>query len=198
MNDQLPASEQTIGHQRRKAGGAHLAGDRQAHLRDAAVDRLVEEWASVIPALDVDARAMAARIARIDDRLRAATARMLKQLDLSDNEFRLLAGVMRLGPPYRCAPTDLAGRYVPITSGGLTGLARRLEGRGLISRVSHEHDHRSLLIELTDSGRNLALEAMSRCAAMEQDLMAGLSRHERTVGNALLGKLLRSIEAALP
>ena len=39
---------------------------------------------------------------------------------------------------------------------------------------------------------------MTSFAAVEQELMAGLTPADRTRGNAFLGKLLHSIEAALP
>ncbi|MCW2366877.1 DNA-binding MarR family transcriptional regulator [Sphingobium sp. B7D2B] len=179
-------------------GLAHLRAESEAHRLDAAVDALVGEWQAVIPALDADVRAIAARVARIDDRLRAETAAVLKASGLSDNEFRLLAGLMRIGAPYRAAPTDLAGRYVPVTSGGLTGLARRLEQRGLIRRVSHASDQRSLLIELTPDGIALAGRTMTAFTATEQHLMGSLSLADRQRCNAILRKLLHSIEAALP
>jgi len=180
----------------RDLAALQLAGHDQR--LDAAVDALVEEWSSVIPALDQDVRAIAARIARIDDRLRSRTAHVLKTFELSDNEFRLLAGLLRSGAPYRCAPTDLAGRYVPVTSGGLTGLARKLEQRGLIRRAAHPIDQRSMLIELTDAGRDLALTTMAAFADVEQTLMEGLTQADLARGNSFLRKLLHSIEKALP
>jgi DNA-binding MarR family transcriptional regulator len=164
---------------------------------DAAVERLVDEWASVIPALNRDAKAIAARVARVDDRLRTSTARVLKEAGLSDFEFRLLAGLLRSGPPYCRAPTDLAGRYVPVTSGGLTGLANRLERRGLIRRVTHPQDQRSLLVEITDEGLALARQTMAKFAQLEEALMSGLSQADRARGNAFLKKLLNSIEKEL-
>lgn len=184
----------------RRDGANDLASLHQAsHLQrlDAAVGTLVEEWSGVIPSLDRDVRAVAARIARIDDRLKASMAVVFRNSGLSDNEFRLLAGLLRMGPPHRCAPTDLAGRYVPVTSGGLTGLANRLEQRGLIRRVSHPSDQRSVLIELTDAGRETALKTMEEFAHVEQRLMADLSPADRARGNAFLSKLLHSIEQAL-
>jgi DNA-binding MarR family transcriptional regulator len=179
------------------SGQAALKAASHEQRLDSAVATLIEEWAGVIPSLDKDVRAIAARIARIDDRLRERTAAVLKQAGLSDNEFRLLAALKRLGPPYRAAPTDIAGRYVPVTSGGLTGLANRLEQRGLICRVSHPRDQRSVLIELTDAGRELARQTMSEFSKTEEMLMAGLSEVDRARGNAFLKKLLNSIEAAL-
>lgn len=183
---------------RARAGGlaALEAASREKRL-DSAVAAIVEEWSAAVPSLDRDVRAIAARIARIDDRLRTSTAAVLKRAGLSDNEFRLLAGLLRMGAPHRAAPTDLAGRYVPVTSGGLTGLANRLEQRRLIRRISHPRDQRSNLIELTDAGKRLALTTMAEFAQVEQSLMAGLSQADRAKGNALLSKLLHSIEAAL-
>ena len=186
----------------RHAGKAadDLAALRTAsHMQrlDAAVGTLVDEWNKVIPLLDRDVRAIAARIARIDDRLKTSMTAVLKHSGLSDNEFRLLAGLMRMGPPHRCAPTDLAGRYVPVTSGGLTGLANRLEQRGLIGRVSHPNDQRSVLIELTATGKALALATMEEFAAVEETLMGDVSKADRAKVNAFLKKVLHSIEAKL-
>ncbi|MBO9604123.1 MAG: MarR family transcriptional regulator [Novosphingobium sp.] len=149
------------------------------------------------PSLDRDVRAIAARVARIDDRLRTRTAGVLKRAGLSDSEFRLLAGLLRSGPPYRRAPTELAPRYVPVTSGGLTGVANRLEKRGLIARVLHPTDQRSMLIELTPPGKVLALATMEEFAAAEQMLMSGVSQADRAKANAFLKQLLHSIESRL-
>lgn len=163
-------------------------------MRDAAVDALVSEWSDVIPGLDQDARAVAARIARIEDRLRARAATVLKEAGLSENEFRLLAGLLRMGEPYRCVPTEIAGRYVPVTSGGLTGLLRRLEQRNLIRRVSHPSDQRSVLIEPTTEGLQVARAAMTRFAEIESASMGAIPRSELARGNRFLSKLLHSIE----
>lgn len=179
---------------------ADLAALEQASHQqrlDAAVETLVGEWAGVIPGLNRDVRAIAARIARIDDRLRDRTAAVLKDAGLSDNEFRLLAGLLRRGGPHRAAPTELAGRYVPVTSGGFTGLARRLEKRRLIRRVSHPSDQRSVLVELTEEGRALAEATMRQVADVEARLMGSLSPAELQRGNRFLRNLLHSIERSL-
>jgi DNA-binding MarR family transcriptional regulator len=177
---------------------AALEAASHAQRLDAAVDLLVGEWADAVPGLDTDVRAISARIARIDDRLRERKDAVLAKLGLSDNEFRLLAGLIRIGPPHRCAPRDLAGRYVPVTSGGLTGISRKLQQRGLIDRVAHPHDQRSVPIALTREGEARARDAMAQVAAAEEELMAGLTAAQRQRGNDLLRKLLHSIERALP
>lgn len=179
------------------SSSASLRKAGHEHRRDSAVDALVAEWGGVVPTLAPDVRAIAARIARIHDRLHSATARVLRAASLNDNEFRLLAGLMRMGPPHQCAPWDLAGRYVPVTSGGLTGLVNRLEKRALVRRLPHPHDQRSFLLELTAEGQALALAVMTQFAGIEAALMGGLSPADLDRGNGFLSKLLHSIEAAI-
>ncbi len=165
---------------------------------DAVVDRITAEWTSVLPDLDPNVRAIAARIARIDKRIRTATSAILQRHALLDNEFRLLAGLMRSGAPYRRSPSELAPRYVPVTSGGLTGVINRLEQRRLVRRSSHDSDQRVVLVELTREGRVLARKAMADFAAVEQRLIGALSQDELDRGNAFLRRLLRTIEQATP
>ena len=191
-----PAGEDADPPRKTVSSQASLRKAAHDHRRDSAVDLLVSEWAAVVPSLDTDVRAIAARIARIHDRLRAATDQVLTKYGLTDNEYRLLAGLMRLGTPHRCAPWELAGRYVPVTSGGLTGLVNRLEKRGYVMRSPHPHDQRSFLLELTGEGKALALEMMTAFAGIEARLMAGLSPADLDRGNGFLSKLLTSIDAA--
>ena len=113
--DETPAK--ALAELRRKA-------DQDPYL-DAAVEMMLIEWSDALPGLDQGVKAIVARIARIDSRIRTATAAVLREHALLDNEFRLLAGLMRSGAPYRRSPSELAPRYVPVTSGGA---AARLDG----------------------------------------------------------------------
>ncbi len=164
---------------------------------DAAVEMILIEWSGVLPDLDPSVKAIAARIARIDGRLKAATSAVLQRYELLENEFRLLAGLMRSGAPYRRSPSELMPRYVPVTSGGLTGVINRLERRGLVRRVAHDSDQRVVLVEATREGRALARKAMADFSEVERRLIGSLSREELERGNAFLRKLLQSIEQAM-
>jgi DNA-binding MarR family transcriptional regulator len=178
-------------------GSLRRMADADPYL-DAAVEMMLIEWSSVLPDLDLGVRAIAARIARIDSRIKRATAAVLQRHSLLDNEFRLLAGLMRGGAPYRRSPSELMPRYVPVTSGGLTGVINRLERRGLVRRVAHPIDQRVVLVEATREGRGVARRAMAEFAGMERSLIGRLSADELAQGNEFLGKLLRSIEQAMP
>lgn len=67
------------------------------------------------------------------------------------------------------------GEKVHLDSGTLAPLLKRLEKRGLISRIRPETNERKLFIELTDTGNALKMqavhvpEAMRGCIALSDD-----------------------------
>lgn len=165
--------------------------------RDAAVEVLVAEWSAVLPGHNLEAKEITARILRIETAIKAAISKALERFSLLDTEFRLLAGLRRSGPPFRRSPSEISPRYVPITSGGLTGVINRLQRRGLVSRVAHATDGRGTLIELTQEGRVLIEQAMAAVAEIETRLVSGLTAEERAVGASFLQKLLLAMHGVL-
>ena len=149
--------------QTQELGALRRQADHDPFL-DAAVELILVEWSGVLPDIDLNARGIAARIARIDSRIKTATSTALQRHGLLENEFRLLAGLMRSGAPYRRSPSELTPRYVPVSSGGLTGVINRLERRGLVRRVAHATDARGVLVEATKEGRAMAKAAMAEFA----------------------------------
>jgi DNA-binding MarR family transcriptional regulator len=81
-------------------------------------------------------------------RFRVATAQTW-QITVSDSlvmsNLAMSGGAM--------TPRDL-GRRLLISSGTLTSMLDRLESHDLVRRVPNPHDRRSLLIELTEQGRD--------------------------------------------
>ena len=55
-------------------------------------------------------------------------------------------------------PRDL-GRRLMISSGTLTTMVDRLAAGGYVVRAAHPHDRRSLLVRLTDKGREILTES---------------------------------------
>ncbi|URM95533.1 MarR family transcriptional regulator [Actinomadura madurae] len=76
-----------------------------------------------------------------------------------------------------------------ISKGTLTGVARTLEGRGLIERVSHATDGRRVLLRLTDKGHALMEELFPAFNAEEAFVVERLSAEQ----NHLLSQSLRTI-----
>lgn len=156
------------------------------------IDRIVAEWTEVVPEQDPVAREIAAVLYRIAMLLRLDTDRVLAHYRLSDTEFHLLGGLRRAGAPYCRSPSELSPRYVPVTSGGLTGVITRLGRRGLVRRRDDPHDGRGVLVELTESGRQLIEEVMTAVARREALLSGNLRPSDRRQAARLLRSLLRA------
>ena len=84
------------------------------------------------------------------------------------------------------------GKTLLLDSSTLTPLLKKLEAKGYLTRTRSEQDERNLLIELTDSGRDLQDKALSvpaemcRCMDLTEDEAATLYR--------ILYKVLQNVE----
>ncbi|MEW2353390.1 MarR family transcriptional regulator [Spirillospora sp. NPDC029432] len=76
-----------------------------------------------------------------------------------------------------------------ISKGTLTGVARTLEGRGLLERASHATDGRRVLLRLTDKGHELMRELFPAFNAEEAFVVERLSRSQ----NQALTESLRTV-----
>jgi DNA-binding MarR family transcriptional regulator len=74
-----------------------------------------------------------------------------------------------------------------VTTGTLTVLVDRLEERGLVQRSPHMTDRRSIMVELTDSGRTEFEEHDRLHIRLTEEICAGLSDEDK---DALLRCLL--------
>jgi len=86
---------------------------------------------------------------------------------------------------------ELAAR-MGVTTGTLTVTVDRLEKRGLVARVPHESDRRSVLVELTDRGRTLFEEHHRLHLGLTGELAAALGDEEAAVFAATLRKLTQA------
>ena len=156
--------------------------------------RVLAQWASQAPELDVSPVGIVARVGRLARYLDQGLERVLSERGVRREGWDVLASLRRSGPPYRLSPTDL---YLGLmrTSGAMTNRLRRLEEAGLVRRVADPSDARSLLVELTEEGRALVDELAPRHVANERMLIDALSPSEQTQLAGLLAKLLRSFEA---
>jgi len=126
-------------------------------------------------------------------RLLRLARQVLRELDtrldakhrIGVNEFDVLI-TLDNAPDRRLRMTDLA-EAVMFSSGGLTRLIGRLEGRGLVERIPDPDDARSFYAALTEEGSRLLSEARdSHDAVIEELLSAKLSAAEmRTLTRTL-------------
>jgi DNA-binding MarR family transcriptional regulator len=161
------------------------------------VDRVIAQWAREDPALDLSPLAVIARLGRI----RAYVDRELEELfgryGLTRQSWDVLACLRRAGEPYRLTPTEL-NQAVMRTSGAITHTVHALQYAGLVRRVGNPDDKRSMLVELTDAGRELLSEVGPLHLDNERRMLAALSTEEQATLSSLLRTLLISFERDNP
>ncbi|KJK55808.1 MarR family winged helix-turn-helix transcriptional regulator [Saccharothrix sp. ST-888] len=156
------------------------------------VDRVVEQWAAERPDLDVSPMAVIGRLKRLSRLVESELRRTFSAHGLDAASFDVLATLRRSGPPYRLTPTGLMHASM-VTSGAVTQRLDRLEARGLVARVSSESDGRSVLVALTDEGRELIDRALPDHLDTEHRLLAGLTGPQRAALAESLRTLLESL-----
>ncbi len=107
----------------------------------------------------------------------------------------MLATLRRQGPPYRLKPTDLYGLLM-LSSGAMTNRIDRMEQDGLVERLRDAEDRRSVIVQLTPKGIELAETVMPVLFAKERELLAPFTDpDELETFVVLLRRFLLSLEA---
>ena len=165
----------------------------ESEQRADAVDVIIDEWRRERPDLDPGPKEITGRIIRLASLCRQAYGEVFGPLGLNEGDYGVLAPLRRAGAPHELTPTELA-RHRMMTSGGMTAALDRLERKGFIVRVPNPADRRGSLVRLTDAGRAVIDDAMSRHVQAEQALVAGLDEPEQFQLRHLLAKLLAAID----
>ena len=156
------------------------------------VDVMIERWARERPDLDASSLAIVARVTRLARAIDEDAAATLREFNLSDVEFQLLAAI-RTAPDCRAAPRTLL-QPLMVTSGGLTNRIDRLEAAGWIVRAPNPEDRRGVFLELTPDGRDLVDRVTAAYLENQRELLReALTDGERTRLAPLLRKLLDSL-----
>lgn len=157
------------------------------------VDRILSDWATARPDLDLAPLAVFSRMTRITKHLDRARAQAFERSGLTAWEFDVLAVLRRGGPPFRQSPKVLVQQTM-VSSGTMTNRIDRMEERGLVRRLTDPNDGRGVLVEMTEQGQTLVDAAMTRLSDAEEQLIGGLPRAERERLAALLRKLALSVD----
>ena len=110
-------------------------------------------------------------------------------LGVSESVAQALAVVDGAGRPL--TPTEISERTL-LSSATMTAVLDTLERQGWIRRTPNPDDRRSVLIEITPEGRELADRFIPGLHIVERRVMSALTRRERHQLLALLGKVLAS------
>jgi len=156
------------------------------------VDRVLEQWATQRPDLDVSPMAVIGRLKRLSQLIGAELGRTFSAHGLDAASFDVLATLRRSGPPHRLTPAELM-RAAMVTSGAITQRLDRLQARGLVTRTPSEFDGRVVHVALTDDGRALIDDALPDHVDTENRLLAALTTTQRDALAETLRNLLESL-----
>jgi DNA-binding MarR family transcriptional regulator len=174
-----------------------VARSRKSGERDH-VDRFLEEIAADLPSsLDLTVEGIVDRIGGINRRIRRMHDETLDQLGLTYSDWHVLTSLRWSGEPYRRKAGELA-RHADLTSGAMTSRLDALEAEGLVRRLRDPADRRSVLVELTEKGRRKHEQAMGIQAQKEVLLADALTEREKKQLNALLRRVLLTLEDRYP
>lgn len=124
----------------------------------------------------------------------ALTARLQEEVarhDLTLTEFGILEVLYHKGPLL----LGEVQRKILVSSGGVTYLVDRLEGKGLVERRACERDRRARYAALTRTGEELIRNIFPAHAHCIENLMGVLNREEQATAHDLLKRLGREASA---
>ena len=133
-------------------------------------------------------------IAMLTVRINRETDRLLHDLDVSRTAMIVLAALRRSGDAQRLSPSALS-QAVLLSSAGMTAQLDQLEERGLVRRSQHPEDRRAIYVTLTRPGQKLVDKAIETYNVGHKRMLSALSSSDRQAVDALLRKLLISLEA---
>ncbi|HEX6701635.1 MAG TPA: MarR family transcriptional regulator [Gaiellaceae bacterium] len=157
------------------------------------VDRFLEQIVEILPALDPAVEGIVDRTMGISRRLKRMLEETLADYDLTYGEWQVLGSLRQAGPPYRRSPGRLASR-TELSSGAMTNRLDRLEKAGLVERSPDPDDRRAVLVELTPKGKKVYEDAVEVQARKEALVAAALNDDEKEQLNALLRRLMITLE----
>jgi len=138
------------------------------------------------------ALAFSQHVVRLQGTLAQAIAPALSAHDLTPAELDVVATLLTTGEPYRQKPKELTAHLL-LTTGGLSNVLRRLENRGLVSRVPDPADRRSNDVRLTPDGVAVARAATGAANAALRRLLAEVPAATLETALHQLGSVLDAV-----
>lgn len=132
-------------------------------------------------------------------RFRAADTAMLARIRtetrMSDNELGILRFLVQEAESHHDVTPREISRHLGISSASTTALIDRLERGGMVERVSHPTDRRSILIAATRDAEDLVAETLESFEKRIMSLTDGLTDQERLDVIGFLNALAEAADA---
>ncbi|WP_235205549.1 MarR family winged helix-turn-helix transcriptional regulator [Pseudomonas fluorescens] len=157
------------------------------------MDKILDQWRRERPDLQVDIMGPIGRLQRCAALLQSRLENTFEVFQITMSEFDVLAALRRSGAPYCLTPTAIFSTLM-ITSGTMTYRLKRLEKAGWVIRLPDPQDARSMLAQLTDSGRELIDRAVEAHVQNERAILKLLDASAVKELNTQLSDLLIGLE----
>jgi DNA-binding MarR family transcriptional regulator len=162
------------------------------------IDNFLDEISADLPSdLDLTVEGIVDRINGIHRRIKWMHDETLDQLDLTMSDWHVLNSLRWAGEPYRRKAGELA-RRAELTSGAMTSRLDALEKEGLVRRLRDPDDRRSVLVELTEKGKQMHEQGLGIQGAKEALLAEALTVQEKEQLNGLLRRVMITLEGRYP
>jgi len=159
---------------------------------DDSVDRVLAQWRTARPDLDPSPMGVIGRLSRASRLTERALQKVFTEHGLQPGEFDILATLLRAGGPRGMTAGALAASAM-VTSGAITNRIDRLVTKALVTRDTDPANRRTVLIDLTPSGRELINRAVADHLTNEERLLDAFSPRQREKFTSLLRTLLISL-----
>jgi DNA-binding MarR family transcriptional regulator len=163
-------------------------------MDDAFFDALPRRWSQVFPEVDCSPLRLFARVTLLAKQNEVFHSEVLTRFGITHAEYGVLGALRIVGPPHSLSPTRLR-QSVRQTPAGMTKTLARLERAGFIVRSLASGDRRSLLVELTPAGVEMAERIFLAETAAQQARLKGLSNDQRRHLLAALRVLNRVLDS---
>ncbi|WCN12871.1 MarR family transcriptional regulator [Marinomonas mediterranea] len=155
------------------------------------VDFILQQWKEARPELDCSPMGAIGRLNRISKFLGTQIDECITSFGISRLEFDILATLRRAEAAL--TPTQLY-KDTMLSSGAMSTRLDALEKRGLVARIASKEDRRSVVVELTNEGREFIDEVVEAHVDNEKNLLDVFSDEEEAQLNSLLRKWLSHYE----
>jgi DNA-binding MarR family transcriptional regulator len=161
-------------------------------MRNDRVEENIEGLGKERPDLDFMPWAIILRVTKLAEYLHYSES-LYEPFGLNRAGVEILLRLRREAPDYRVSPTQL-NRALDSKSATMTSRLEKLEQAGLICRLLDDNDRRSLLVELTDKGRETIDQVSEAVLDLRARQLSVLSRAEQEQFVDIMAKLLVHFE----
>jgi len=133
-------------------------------------------------------------IVRAAESFKRLVSGIFRKVDLSFPQYNILR-VLDASIEGRSRITEVS-RVMLVSCANMTGLAKRLEKRGFISRKSDPKDERVTLLEITAKGKSTLGEIEGTRDRILEDMLAGFNEADKEELLKLIRRLVRNSQNA--